>query len=38
MIVGLEEDHDPIDGPRLKTTFEVILFFEVIYNLAGVII
>ena len=28
----------PIDQPRLKRTFEVILFFEVINNLKGVII
>ena len=27
-----------IDQPRLKRTFEVILFFEVINNLKGVII
>ena len=26
----------PIDQPRLKRTFEVILFFEVINNLKGV--
>ena len=28
----------PIDGPRLKTTFEVILFFEAIHSLKKVII